>query len=196
MKKFPLSTAAERAAGAGFTAAMIALFALLLYALRGNTMLLITCGLGVALISVMLIIYVLNVTKAAVIVDGEKKQLHVRGVKNYTLDLQDATMLQTFARKNGQTTIRLLVFSDRDDEILVSVPTMFTFRQGIWADPVAKEIAAELGIKFKQTVPDWEFDKELYKKHMQEESERQRKEAKDRRKKKMQMRINKRRKQK
>ena len=196
MKKFPLSTAAERAAGTGFTAAMIALFALLLYAVRGNTMLLITCGLAVALISVMLIIYVISVLKASATVDSEKKLLHVSGVKNYTLDLKEATMLQTFARKNGQTTVRLLVFSDRDDEIIASVTTMFTFRQGIWADPVAKEIAAELGIKFKQTVPDWEFDKELYKKHMQEESERQRKEAKERRQKKMQMRINKRRKQK
>lgn len=196
MKKFPLSTAAERAAGTGFTAAMIAVFALLLYALRGNTMLLITCGLGVALISVMLIIYVISVLKASATVDSEKKLLHVSGVKNYTLDLKEATMLQTFARKNGQTTVRLLVFSDRDDEIIASVTTMFTFRQGIWADPVAKEIAAELGIKFKQTVPDWEFDKELYKKHMQEEAERQRKEAKERRQKKMQLRINKRRKQK
>ena len=196
MKKFPLSTATERAAGAGFTAAMIALFALLLYALRGNIMLLITCGLGIALISVMLVIYVISVLKASATVDSEKKLLHVSGVKNYTLDLKEATMLQTFARKNGQTTVRLLVFSDRDDEIIASVTTMFTFRQGIWAEPVAKEIAAELGIDFKQTVPDWEFDKELYKKHMQEEAERQRKEAKERRQKKMQLRINKRRKQK
>ena len=192
MKKFHLSTAGERLAGISFTAAMLALFALLLYALRTNVMMLICTGLGVALISLLLVMYCLNVVKAAAIVDAENKQLHVRGVKNYTLDLKDATMLQTFARKNGQTTVRLLVFSDKDDEILASVTTMFTFRGGIWAEPVAKEIAAELGIDFKQTVPDWEFDKKKYQEHMKEESERQKREAKERRQKKMNMRIQKR----
>ena len=193
MKEFRLSTAAERATGIVFTAAMIAVFAALLYATRSNTMLLTVCGLGVALISVMLIIYVLSVLKAAAIVDPQNKQFHVRGVKSYTLDLSEATLLQTIARKNGQTTVRLLVFSNKEEEIIATVPTMFTFRQGIWADPVAKEIAAALGIEFKQNVPDWELDKEKYKEHMKEEAEREKKEAKERRKKRMELRVQKRR---
>ena len=192
MKKFPLSTSAERAAGVAFTAAMLALFGLLLYTLRGNLTMLIVCGLGVGLIGLLLIIYCVNVVKASVMVDSENKLLHVIGVKSYTLDLKDATLLQTFARKNGQTTIRLLVFSDQEDEIVASVPTMYTFRQGIWADPVAKEIAAELGIDFKQNVPDWELDKEKYKEHMKEEAERERREAKERRQNKMKYRSEKR----
>ena len=196
MKKFPLSTSAERAAGVAFTAAMLALFGLLLYALRGNLTMLLVCGLGVGLIGLLLIIYCVNVVKASVMVDSENKLLHVIGVKSYTLDLKDATLLQTFARKNGQTTVRLLVFSDKEDEIVASVPTMYTFRQGIWADPVAKEIAAELGIDFKQNVPDWELDKEKYKEHMKEEAERERKEAKERRQNKMKYRIEKRKNQK
>ena len=196
MKKFPLSTSAERAAGVAFTAAMLALFGLLLYTLRGNLTMLIVCGLGVGLIGLLLIIYCVNVVKASVMVDSENKLLHVIGVKSYTLDLKDATLLQTFARKNGQTTIRLLVFSDQEDEIVASVPTMYTFRQGIWADPVAKEIAAELGIGFKQNVPDWELDKEKYKEHMKEEAERERKEAKERRQNKIKYRIEKRKNQK
>ena len=73
---------------------------------------------------------------------------------------------------------------------------MYTFRQGIWADPVAKEIAAELGIDFKQNVPDWELDKEKYKEHMKEEAEREKKEAKERRQNKMKYRIEKRKNQK
>ena len=149
MKEFKLSTAAERAAGITFTAAMLVLFAALLYTLRSNPVLLIFCGLCVALIGLLLVIYCVNVMKAAAIVDREGKQLHIRGVRNYTLDLQNATLLQTFARKNGQSTIRLLVFSDKEEDIVATVPTMFTFRQGIWADPVAKEIAAELGIGTK-----------------------------------------------
>ena len=196
MKKFPLSTSAERAAGVAFTAAMLALFGLLLYTLRGNLTMLIVCGLGVGLIGLLLIIYCVNVVKASVMVDSENKLLHVIGVKSYTLDLKDATLLQTFARKNGQTTVRLLVFSDQEDEIVASVPTMYTFRQGIWADPVAKEIAAELGIGFKQNVPDWELDKKKYKEHMKEEAERERKEAKERRQNKMKYRIEKRKNQK
>ena len=193
MKEFRLSTAAERATGIVFTAAMLAVFAALLYAVRGNVMLLTVCGLGIALISAMLIIYVLSVLKAAAIVDPQNKQLHVRGVKSYTLDLSEATLLQTIARKNGQTTVRLLVFSNKEEEIIATVPTMFTFRQGIWADPVAKEMAAALGIEFKQNVPDWELDKEKYKEHMKEEAEREKKEAKERRKKRMELRIQKRR---
>ena len=196
MKKFPLSTSAERAAGVAFTAAMLALFGLLLYTLRGNLAMLLVCGLGVGLIGLLLIIYCVNVVKASVMVDSENKLLHVIGVKNYTLDLKDATLLQTFARKNGQTTVRLLVFSDQEDEIVASVPTMYTFRQGIWADPVAKEIAAELGIDFKQNVPDWELDKEKYKEHMKEEAEREKREAKERRQNKMKYRIEKRKNQK
>ena len=196
MKKFPLSTSAERAAGVAFTAAMLALFGLLLYTLRGNLAMLLVCGLGVGLIGLLLIIYCVNVVKASVMVDSENKLLHVIGVKSYTLDLKDATLLQTFARKNGQTTIRLLVFSDQEDEIVASVPTMYTFRQGIWADPVAKEIAAELGIDFKQNVPDWELDKKKYKEHMKEEAERERKEAKERRQNKIKYRIEKRKNQK
>ena len=196
MKKFPLSTSAERAAGVAFTAAMLLVFGLLLYALRGNLTMLLVCGLGVGLIGLLLIIYCVNVVKASVMVDSENKLIHVIGVKSYTLDLKDATLLQTFARKNGQTTVRLLVFSDKEDEIVASVPTMYTFRQGIWADPVAKEIAAELGIDFKQNVPDWELDKEKYKEHMKEEAERERKEAKERRQNKMKYRIEKRKNQK
>ena len=196
MKKFPLSTSAERAAGVAFTAAMLALFGLLLYALRGNLTMLLVCGLGVGLIGLLLIIYCVSVVKASVTVDAEKKLLHVSGVKNYTVDLKDATLLQTFARKNGQTTVRLLVFSNKDEEIVASVPTMYIFRQGIWADPVAKEIAAELGIDFKQNVPDWELDKEKYKEHMKEEAEREKKEAKERRQNKMKYRIEKRKNQK
>ena len=191
MKEFRLSTPAERAAGVCFTAAIIAAFAALLYALRNDTGLLFFCGLGVLLISALLIIYVLNVLKAAAYVDAEKKTLQVRGIRNYTLDLSEAVLLQTIARKNGQTSVRLLVFSGQDEQIVATVPTMFTFRQGIWADPVAKEMAAALGIEFKQNVPDWQLDKEKYKEHIKEEEERARKEAKERRKKRMELRIQK-----
>ena len=191
MKEFRLSTAGERVAGVATAVIMIGAFVALLYSLRSNLALLIFVGLCAALISALLVIYAKNVLTAAAYVDAEKKLLHVKGIKNYTLDLSEATMLQTILRKNAQSTVRLLVFSDKDDEILATVSTMFVFRQGMWADPMAKEMAKELGIEFKQNLPDWLFDKDLYQQHVKEEAEREKIEAKERRKKKMEMRIQK-----
>jgi len=191
MKEFRLSTAAERVTGIGFTAVILAAFAALLYALRTNMMLLIFCGLGVAVVGALLVVYVRGVMRAAAVVDREQKLLHIRGVKDYTVDLKEATLLQTIGRKNGQTTLRVLVFSDAQETVVATIPTMFTFRQGIWADPVAKEMAEELGIEFQQNVPDWQLDKKKYEEHVKEEAERERKESKERRQKKMALRIQK-----
>jgi len=191
MKEFRLSTAAERVTGIGFTAVILVAFAALLYALRTNMMLLIFCGLGVVVVGALLVVYVRGVMRAAAVVDREQKLLHIRGVKDYTVDLKEATLLQTIGRKNGQTTLRVLVFSDAQETVVATIPTMFTFRQGIWADPVAKEMAEELGIEFQQNVPDWQLDKKKYEEHVKEEAERERKESKERRQKKMALRIQK-----
>ena len=177
MKKFRLSTPAERIAGISFTAVMIICFGVLLYALRGNTGLLIASGLGVLLITVILCIYVVSVLKAACIINAETKIMEVQGLSNYTVDLSNAVLLQTLPRKSAQTTIRVLVFSDADEQIVATVPTMFTHKQGILADPMAKEMAEALGIAFKQNVPEWEYDKEKFKEHQKEEAAREKAEA-------------------
>ncbi|MBR4289645.1 MAG: hypothetical protein IKT52_03275 [Oscillospiraceae bacterium] len=191
MKEFRLSTPAERIAGVCFSVATIAALAVLLYALRANTTLLVFCGLCSVFVAVLLICYIRGIMRAVAYVDAEKKTVRVLGMIDKTVDVSEATMLQTFARKSGQSTVRMLVFSDKNDDILFMLPTMFTFRQGIWADPMAKEMAEVLGISFKQTVPDWEFDKEKYKEHVKEEEERQKREAKERRKKRTELRIQK-----
>ena len=189
MKEFRLSTASERAAGICFTAVAIAVFAMLVYALRAQIGLMIACGVGVLLIGALLVVYVLGVLRAAIAVDAENKKLHIKGMYNDTVDVSRAVLLQTFARKNGQTTVRVMVFSDADEQVVAVVPTMFTFRQGMWAEPVAQEMAALLGIEFKRNVPEWQFDKELYKKHVQEEDEQEKIEAKKRREQRMKARI-------
>ena len=191
MKEFRLSTPLERIASVSFDAVILAAFGLLLYALRNQIGLMIVCSLGVALISVLLIVYVINVTKAACIVNLEEKTMTVRGVKEYTVDLSEAVLLQTIARKGGQATIRVLIFSDAEEKIIASIPTMFSFKQGIQAEPMAKEMAAVLGIDFQQNVPEWQYDKEKYKEHLKEEAEREKKEAKERRKNRMAYRIKK-----
>ena len=192
MKVFRLSTPAERATSAAFVAAVLVAFGLLLYALRNSVALLITCGLAIVLISVMLVIYVINVMKSACVIDVANKRMEVRGMTNYTVDLSNATMLQTIPRTGAQATIRVLVFTDAENQIIAKVPTMFSFKSGVQAEPMAKEMAKELGIDFKQNVPEWEYDKEKYKEHEKEVAEQQKKEAKERRQKRIQMRINKR----
>ena len=191
MKIFRLSTPAERATSAAFVAAVLVAFGLLLYALRNSIGLLIVCGLAIVLISGMLVIYVINVMKAACVIDTANKTMEVQGMTNYTDDLSNATLLQTIPRKGAQATIRVLVFTDAEDQIIAKVPTMFSFKSGVQAEPMAKEMAKELGIAFKQNVPEWEYDKEKYKEHEKEVAAQQKKEAKERRQKRIQMRINK-----
>ena len=195
MKVFRLSTPVERVAGISFVAVTLAAFGLLLYALRSQTGLLITCGLAILLISAMLVIYVINVMKAACIVDTANKTMEVRGLTNYTVDLSNVTLLQTLPRKGAQATIRVLVFTDAEDQVIAKVPTMFSFKSGVQAEPMAKEMAKELGIAFKQNVPEWEYNKEKYKEHAKELAQQQKKEAQERRQKRIEMRINKRKKQ-
>jgi hypothetical protein len=191
MKEFRLSTQAERIASISFSAAIIAAFGILLYALRSQLWLMILCGLFVLLISAMLVIYVINVLKSVCIVDTQNKTIEVRGIANFTADISKAVLLQTIGKKNSQTSVRVLVFTDEEMEIVAKVPTMFTFKQGILAEPMAKEMAKELGIEFKENVPVWEYDKEAYKQHQKEEAEREKREAKERRKARFAWRIKK-----
>ena len=118
-----------------------------------------------------------------------------RGLTNYTVDLSNVTLLQTIPQKGAQATIRVLVFTDAEDQVIAKVPTMFSFKSGVQAEPMAKEMAKELGIAFKQNVPEWEYNKEKYKEHEKELAQQQKKEAQERRQKRIEMRINKRKKQ-
>ena len=195
MKVFRLSTPVERVAGISFVAVTLAAFGLLLYALRVRVGLLIACGLAILLISAMLVIYVINIMKAACIVDTANKTMEVQGLTNHTVDLSNVTLLQTIPQKGAQATIRVLVFTDAEDQVIAKVPTMFSFKSGVQAEPMAKEMAKELGIAFKQNVPEWEYNKEKYKEHEKEVAQQQKKEAQERRQKRIEMRINKRKKQ-
>lgn len=191
MKEFRLSTRGERITGISFSAIVVVGFAALLYALRSQTMLMIVCGIGMLLITALLVFYVLNVLKAACIVDAENKTIAVKGATDYTVDISEAVLLQTIGKKNSQTSIRVLVFTDAQENVVASIPTMFTYKQGIWAEPMAKEMAQYLGIEFRQNIPEWEYDKEKYKEHQKEVAEQEKREAKERRQKRMEYRIRK-----
>ena len=173
MKEYRLSSPEERLAGISFSVVMVIVFGILLFTVRGNLTMLITCTLAVLLITVLLGFYVLSVLKAACVLDPKAKTMEVKGFPTYTVDLSGAVLLQTLPRRSGHTSVRCLVFSDTDDKIVAAVPTLFTYKQGVRAEPLAMEIAKELGIEFKENVPVWEYDKEEMKKHLAEENEKE-----------------------
>ena len=156
--------------------------------------LLIACGLAVLLISALLVYYMISVMKAVCIVDTRNKTVEVKGAAHFTVDVSEAVLLQTFAKKNGQSSLRILVFSDADEQIVATIPTMFTYKQGALADPMAKEMAESLGIGFKENVPKWEYDKEAFKEHRKQEAAEEKAAAKARREQKAKYRIEKRKK--
>ena len=191
MKEFRLSTPGERLVSIAFSVLVILGLGGLLFLLRSNLGLLIVCGLAAGLLALLFGVYIYNVLRTVCIVDPEKKQHTYKGSNGKVFDLTSAVQLQTLPKRNGQTAIRTLVFSDEDDMIVAVIPTMFTYKQGMMAEPMAEEMAKVLGIRFKRNIPEWEFDKELYKQHIKEEAERQKAESKARRKAKMNHRINK-----
>lgn len=181
MKKFYLSTKSERTLGIAFTAVMVpAMAALLLLLLEDLTMLLITAA-AVLLVSAGLIYYCMNVVRTAVYPMPEEKKLRVEGVKNFTLDLEKVVCLETITVKNSQSVSRALAFTDAEGKVVGVVPTLFTSRQGVEAEPMAIELAQVLGLKFKANVPKWEYDEEARKLHEEEVARQEKEDAKARR---------------
>ena len=181
MKKYPLSTAAERTAGIVFSVIMAAVLGFLLYVLRTNLPILLITGAGVILVAVILLLYVVNVTKAAVIHDPSSRQLKVQGFRDRTIDLDQVACLQTITVKSGHVESRSLAFSDAEGNVIAIVPTYFTSNRGMRAAPMAKEMAADLGIEFQANVPEWEYDEEARKAHDIEVAQQQKEDAKKRR---------------
>ena len=182
MKEFQLSTPRERITGISVSAVAVVCFGILLFALRNNVTMLIICALAVLLLTVLLVFYVLSILKSKCILDPEKKTLEVIGYPSYTKDISNAVLLQTVGRKSGHAMTRVLVFSDAEEKIIAVVPTLYTYRQGLLAEPMAKEMAAFLGIGFKENIPAWEYDKEKAKEHEKEEAEREKQERAERKK--------------
>lgn len=180
MKEFQLSTPKERVAGISFSVAMIVAFFVLLFAVRKNTMLLIFTGIGVVLLTATMVFYIVSILKSKCIVDTEKKILEVKGYPSYTKDISDAVLLETLPRKSGHAVTRVLVFSDAKGDVVATVPTLYTYKQGILADPMAKEMADALGIEFQRNVPEWQYNKEKYQEHLKEEAEQEKIERKER----------------
>lgn len=181
MKQYHLSSRGERIAGITFSIIMPICFGILLYCLRGDLTLLLLCGLGVVLLTGLLMFYIASILKAVCIWDAATKKMEVKGFPSYTLDLSNAVLLQTLPRKSGHTIARVMVFTDAQEEIVAVVPTLFTWRSGILAEPFAKGLAQDMGIGFKENVPEWQYNKEKFKEHVKEEEAQEKAASKARR---------------
>lgn len=181
MKTYRLTTDIERIAGITFSVIMTACLILLLYVLRNDITILIMIAVGALLLIAALVYYVISAAKAACIPDPEHKMLHVKGIRNYTLDLSNTATLETVAVKNGQTTSRILLFRDAEGNVTGTVPTLFTYRQGVQAEPMAIQIAQDLGLEFIANVQPWEYDKEKAAEHDKQVALEEKEAAKQRR---------------
>lgn len=181
MKKYPLSTPAERSVGIVFSVIAIVVLAVLVYAIRDNLAVMLLTAVGVVLVAGILVLYVMNVSKAACVYDPETNTLKVLGFQERTIDLGKVACLQTITVKSGHVESRSLAFTDAEGGMVAVVPTYFTSNRGIQAEPMAKEMAADLGLEFQANVPAWEYDEEARKAH-EIEVARQEKEDAQRRK--------------
>ena len=182
MKKFHLSTPSERIAGISYSLIMVVVLIALLVALRNNLAILLLTAAGVVLIIGILGMYVMNVTKAACIPDLENGVLRITGVRERTIDLSQVACLETITVKSGHVEGRSLAFTDSEGHVVAIVPTYFTSKRGVLAEPMAKELARELNVEFRANVPAWEYDEEARKIHEIEVAQQEKEEAKARRK--------------
>lgn len=181
MKKYPLSTSGERLGGIIFSVGMIAVLAFLIYILRDNLLIMLVTAFGVLGVTVTLILYVLNVSKAAVVFDSKTRKLEIYGFRTRTIDLEQVSCLQTIPVKSGHVESRSLAFTNANGNVVAIVPTYFTSNRGMGAEPLAKQIAADLGIDFQENVPEWEYNKEARVAHDREVERQAKEDAKKRR---------------
>lgn len=179
MKTFRLSSAAERIAAVVISLILIACMIFLVFLLRTDLLSLIICAVASMLVSAGLVFYVLNLYKAACLLYKEDMILEIKGYPDSFVHFSDAACLETVAVKNGPVTTRNLVFTDIHGQVTASVPTFFTANQGAQAEPLAMELAKELGIAFKGSLEPWEYDKEKRKEHEKEAAQQQKQERRE-----------------
>ena len=189
MKKFYLSTPAERAKGMIFSVLISILLIFFVVVLKADPAVYFVTLLGVVLVVGILLLYVLNVSKAACIVEPGSRIMKVGGAQTRTIDLSQATCLETVAVKSGHVETRSLVFTDAEGRKVAVVPTYFTSKRGVLAEPMAKELAEALGLEFFANLPLWAYDKEAMKEHEIEVAKQQKEEAKARREARMAFRV-------
>lgn len=172
MNCFRLSGPGERAAGVVISAGMVVGMVCLVILLWGDWLACLVCVAAGLLLTAGLGLYVANLLKAACVPLGEGK-LKLQGLPEETLELSGAVCLETVPQKNGPVARRMLVFTDAQGTVVASVPTCFTRNQGAQAEPVARELAAAMGLRFRPSLEPWEYDPKARKEHQAQQEEQE-----------------------
>lgn len=157
MNSFRLSGPGERTAGVLVSAGMLTGMVCLVISLRGDLLACLMCAAAGLLLAAGLGLYVANLLKTACIPLGREK-LKIQGISEDILELSGAVCLETVPQKNGPVARRMLVFTDAQGAVVASVPTYFTRNQGAQAEPVARDLAAAMGLRFRPSLEPWEYD--------------------------------------
>ena len=168
MKTYRLSSPGERLTALLISAVMIAFMVFLCIVLREDPLSLIICILASVLVCFALVIYMVNLLKAAIKPRSDEAVLEIKGIPDFTVSIAGAVTLETVGIKTGPVATRSLVFRDETGETVASVPAFFTVNQGAQAEPLAKELAGVLGLTFKPALEVWEYDKAARKEHLKE----------------------------
>ena len=181
MKKYYLSTPSERNAGIAFTFLVSIALIFLLVKIRGNLTIFLLSAVCVVLIIGILAMYALNAAKAACVIDEQSQLLRITGFPERKIPLTKIACLETIKVKTGQVESRSLAFTDAEGGVVAIVPTYFTSKRGVLAEPMAMELAQAMNITFKSNVPAWEYDEEARKAHDIEMQQQEKEESKKRR---------------
>lgn len=165
MKRFSLCSARERITASILCVMLIVCMVLLICILRFDLFSVLICTVACLAVGAGLVFYVMNLYRCGITVGKGESTLLVHGFPEYKVDLKGAVNVQTAAFKNGPVATRTLVFCDEAGNAVASIPTFFTVNQGAYAEPLARELANELGMVFHATVPVWEYDKEERREH-------------------------------
>lgn len=179
MKRFSLSGSRERITGSLIAVFLLVCMGLLIAALRTDVLSLIICVVASFLVAGGLVFYLVNLYRAQCIVSRESKDLDIRGIPDYKLNISGAVSLKTGEFKAGPVVTRIVIFSDGEGNVVATLPTFFTADQGAQAEPMTMELAAALGLKFEPTLEKWQYDAQARREHSKavaEEEKHRRKE--------------------
>ena len=179
MKKYRLSSSAERFAAFSISALLLAGMAVLLRILWGDWFSFTLCAAACLLVAAVLVFYVLNLNRAACVPQGDQAQLAVLGYPDVTVDLAQARSVETAAYQAGPIATRTVIFRDDSGNAVATVPTFFTAWQGAAAEPMAMKLAEDLNLEFKPSLQGWEYDPRLRREHQKEVAAQEKKQRKE-----------------
>lgn len=165
MRTYRLSSSSERIVGTVISLMVALVPGALVWLLRKDIMMLIIMALAGIIVIAMLVLYMVNIYKSACTPLPEERGLEVSGLLGCRLDLSQAVSVESRAMTSGPVTTRVIVFLDEKGEALETVPTFFTVHGGAEAEPLARDLARDLGLSFRETLEPWEYDPEARKAH-------------------------------